>query len=564
MEWIIYLIAIAVIIAVVFVNGTIQERKQYKRFVVSLKENFGKRYEQTEPQTDIQKIADYHRKMVQNGASADFCLDDITWNDLSMDEIFLEMNATQSTVGAEYLYHLLRCPSLSEENRQEWDKLAAFFMTHEKERIEIQKLMHHIGRIKKFSLTEILYYMLELEREGNVLHYILDVLLVLSFAAIFVVPGFGTLLFLSMLAVSIISYFKRKGEIAPYFTTFLYILNMLGTARKIKKLGYEQLSVYTEQMEEIDKKFAGFKKHTYLLSSGTHTILDSPIELLLDYIRMIFHVDIIKFNSMLKMVQERIGEIEQLRGILGRLDAAIAVASYECSLAYCCTPEFVTDKKTGLSMEEAYHPLVANPVSNSIQTENGVLITGSNASGKSTFLKTVAVCAILAQTIGVVPAKSYRGSFFRIYSSMALKDSIQAGESYYIVEIKSLKRIIDAGEQETPLLCFVDEVLRGTNTVERISASSQILKSLAKPHVLCFAATHDIELTHMLEKLYTNYHFNEEVREDDIVFSYHLHSGRTETRNAIQLLSIMGYEPLVIRQAEKTAAHFMETGEWVI
>lgn len=86
---------------------------------------------------------------------------------------------------------------------------------------------------------------------------------------------------------------------------------------------------------------------------------------------------------------------------------------------------------------------------------------------------------------------------------MALRDDLNAQNSYYIVEIKSLKRILDAVDKDDkrPVLCFVDEVLRGTNTVERIAASSEILKSLRYKNVLVFAATHDIELTYLLENI---------------------------------------------------------------
>jgi DNA mismatch repair ATPase MutS len=79
---------------------------------------------------------------------------------------------------------------------------------------------------------------------------------------------------------------------------------------------------------------------------------------------------------------------------------------------------------------------------------------------------------------------------------MSLRDDLQGGDSYYVVEIKALKRILTAAKEPgRPVLCFVDEVLRGTNTVERIAASTQILKSFDGRAVLCFAATHDIELT---------------------------------------------------------------------
>ena len=87
--------------------------------------------------------------------------------------------------------------------------------------------------------------------------------------------------------------------------------------------------------------------------------------------------------------------------------------------------------------------------------------------------------ALLAQTVHTCAAVSYEAPFYRIYSSMSLRDDLAGGDSYYMVEIKSIKRILDQVERagERPVLCFVDEVLRGTNTVERIAASTQIMKN---------------------------------------------------------------------------------------
>ena len=191
------------------------------------------------------------------------------------------------------------------------------------------------------------------------------------------------------------------------------------------------------------------------------------------------------------------------------------------------------------------------------------MITGSNASGKSTFLKTIAINSLLAQTIHTALADSFQTGLFRICSSMALRDDIVSGDSYYMVEIKALKRIMDELKRDgRPVLCFVDEVLRGTNTVERIAASAQILESLAAENCLCFAATHDIELTHLLQRDYKNHHFEEEIRYDDILFSYKIMDGRAVTRNAIRLLGIMGYEDQIVRRAEKMAEDFIACGSW--
>ena len=143
------------------------------------------------------------------------------------------------------------------------------------------------------------------------------------------------------------------------------------------------------------------------------------------------------------------------------------------------------------------------------------------------------------------------------------RDDLSNGESYYIVEIKALKRILDAvPNSDTPLLCFVDEVLRGTNTVERIAASAQILKCLAQKSVQCFAATHDIELTHLLEEWYSNYHFEEQIKDDDVLFNYQLKEGRATSRNAISLLKVMGYDEAIINAARARADKFTETGKY--
>ncbi|GFI58963.1 DNA mismatch repair protein MutS [Muribaculaceae bacterium] len=245
----------------------------------------------------------------------------------------------------------------------------------------------------------------------------------------------------------------------------------------------------------------------------------NPLDMLLDFVRMGFHLDLIKFNQMLSETRKHISDIDNMITIIGKIEAMIAIGEYRASLEEYCIPEFVG--KTGLNAEELYHPLINEPVKNTIYTSSGILITGSNASGKSTFLKTVAINSLFAQTIHTCLAKRYETALFRMVSSMSLKDDVQSGDSYYMAEIKSIKRILDLTLSEgIPVLCFVDEVLRGTNTVERIAASTQILKSLCRNNCICFAATHDIELTHLLEGIFDNYHFTEKIEENDISFTY--------------------------------------------
>lgn len=238
------------------------------------------------------------------------------------------------------------------------------------------------------------------------------------------------------------------------------------------------------------------------------------------------------------------------------------MGEYRTCLGAYCLPEAASQK---YEAKQLYHPLLSDPVKNDVDIKRSVLITGSNASGKSTFLKTVAVNAILAQSIHTVCADSYKADCFRVFSSITLKDNIFEGDSYYMTEIKSIKRILDASKEEgAPVLAFVDEVLRGTNTPERIAASGIILQKLAHNTGFCFAATHDLELTEILKHYYDNVHFEETIKEGDIVFPYRLQEGPATTRNAIALLKIMGYDNTITQKAQNQAEHFEITRKWEV
>ena len=138
---------------------------------------------------------------------------------------------------------------------------------------------------------------------------------------------------------------------------------------------------------------------------------------------------------------------------------------------------------------------------------------------------------------------------------MVVRDDLAAGDSYFIVEIKSLRRILEMVEKY-PCTCYIDEILRGTNTVERIAASASVLFYLYNQDVLCIAASHDIELTNLLAKQYDNYHFREHVTDKGIVFNYKINEGPSTTRNAIKLLSFMDFPEEVVTQAEGLAEEY--------
>ena len=289
----------------------------------------------------------------------------------------------------------------------------------------------------------------------------------------------------------------------------------------------------------------------------------NELDIIAEYFKMFFLRDLIQFEKTNIIISRNNNALKDIYEFVGMIDSCIAIASYRESLTYYTRPVFInSNQRKELDFIDIYHPLISDPVSNSCKVAKSILITGSNASGKSTFLRTVAINSILAQTIYTCLAEEYKSSFFKTYTSMSIKDSLKSNDSYYIAEIKSLKRIVDSIDNEIPCICFIDEILRGTNTVERISASSEVLNYIANKNCICISATHDIELTNILHNTFENYHFQEYIEDDEILFDYTLYKGKSETRNAIKLLSIMGYDSDVILRAEKRAENFLDSGIW--
>lgn len=545
------------VVAILIVQFARNQKKNREKFLRHAKENFGKLPEREYAIEELERISHYFKNYRNRAA---FYLDDLTWGDLGMEDIFLLVNQTCSSVGEDYLYWLLRTPISDEKELMERHRLISFFQTHEKERLKLQEIYYQLGRMKKHSVSDYLLRLMDLPVRGNGIHYFTILAEIVSLLMFFVDSGLGVFFFICSISFGIASYYKEKGIVEPYYVCVKQVTGMLSLTDELTRTGIGELLEYFEELLRLKKECAGFVKGSHLICSSRMT--GSMGEVFLDYVRILTHMDLIQFNRIQKKMQEKEREICRIFELFGYLESMIAAASFRELLQDYCIPEFTAKEKASLLLSDMYHPMLERPIPNSIQAEQGILITGSNASGKSTFLKTVGICSVLAQTLMTVPAKQYRACFFHLYSSMAIQDNLLRQESYYLAEIRALKRILDAKKRGEMVLCLVDEVLRGTNTIERIAASAQVLLELCGENMVCFAATHDVELTYILERFFINYHFEEEITDGDIQFDYRLKEGRAVTRNAIRLLSLLGYPEKLIHAAEESAEQFMEKGEW--
>lgn len=560
MEGYVYLGAFFLIVIIFAIQSYRSKKEEEQKLKSKIEKNFGKNCDTELTADEILNIKKYYEYTIskRNGEY----IDDITYNDLNMDSVFMDMNNTYSSVGETYLYSTLRMP-LDKEKLEKQNKLITYFEENKDNSKSLQMKYSALGKNRKINIIEAIHEIGKAEKKSNLPHYLCIIAFIVSVIILLTKPLIGIFAFIAVIAINVISYYRMKNGIDESFLSFRYLVNILKFSELVPGYLNEEFSEYIDEIQRINNDFSVLKKRMFLISDSVN---GSITGMFMDYARMLFHVDIIKFNNMIASTNDHMEDIDNLYEIVGKIETAIAIASYRLYLkdnfGNYSKPEFDYSNKA-LNFENIYHPLINDPVKNSLSEDRCVLLTGSNASGKSTFLKTVALNVIFARTIYTCMCDKIRLSEFAVFSSMSLRDDLKNNESYYIVEIKSLKRIIDNIDSDRFVLCFVDEVLRGTNTVERIAASSEILLSLSKPNVMCFAATHDIELTYILENVYSNYHFEEHIENDDVKFDYILNDGRATTRNAISLLKVIGYKDSIIENAKKRADKFISDGCWV-
>lgn len=531
--------------------GKISQAKKIRR---QIRDQWGKASDAKQTADEYNSIRNYFNNSCKDGS---FFIDDITWNDLDMNRVFSRINNTCTDVGEEYLYNMLRQPVTDLDELSERDRLAEYFRKNPPEREKLQILLSQLGKLRFLSISEYINGKRNGFGKSGLYFKLLSFLLIASLIITIFFPIAVTVLFIS-LALNVTVYFKARDKIIGHLQSLGYIVNIIGTARRISKLNIKAIDKYSDKLRKCTSKVKSISLNAFFFFFYTTE------NYLFEIIKIFLLGEPIAFHSIFRIVEKYRPELDIIYKTIGMLDSLISVASYRDSLDYFTTPVLtmgnIEDKK--IEFSDMYHPLIKDPVTNTFKATGTVLITGSNASGKSTFLKSAAINVIFAQTIFTCLAREYSSCFLNVYSSMALSDNLEMKESYYIVEIKSLKRIIEGLDGNIPCLCVIDEVLRGTNTIERIAASSEILNFISGSNCICLCASHDIELAQILESKVDNYHFQEFFENDSISFDYKIYPGEATTRNAIKLLKILGYHENIVDSAENRALQFSENGYW--
>ena len=226
------------------------------------------------------------------------------------------------------------------------------------------------------------------------------------------------------------------------------------------------------------------------------------------------------------------------------LDVYMAVANVAKERDFVFAKAHPNDKNT-LVMKGVFHPFLTNPVGNTItvdENSNVIFLTGANMAGKSTFLRAIGVNLVLACCGAVVRAESFEFQPMALFTSMRTVDNLAKGTSYFHAELLRLQQLVNMAQHEERLFIILDEILKGTNSRDKLNGSRRFLQKLLTLPVAGLVATHDLELGELANTIPDNFFnrcFEITHTDDDIAYDYKLKPGISQNMNASILLEKM-------------------------
>lgn len=491
-------------------------------------------------------IEKYFRNKDHSGAFQ--VLSDKTCNDLDFNELFMFVDRTTSKIGQQFLYNTLRIIPSDNDKFNEQEKLIQKIADDPELRLSIQLELNKLTRESSYFITTLFQ---EEHLKKPKWFFVIPLLSFSSLMSIIMIP-FTPQFFLVLLGVMVINmaiHYWNKPNLYEYLGTIPQLLLLNRVAEKLLKC--RMLERISENVPESIKSIEKIKRQMsfFKLEADVQTDVGTAFLTFLELFKALFLLEPLLLFGVLKHLDTKRKEVENVYSFVGYVDSLVSISSLRHGLKTYCLPQIVKNQKI-IDATEVYHPLILDCVSNSIQIDgNSILLTGSNMSGKTSFIRTIGLSIITGLTINTCFARQFCFSRLKIYSAIRLSDNLMNDKSYYFEEVLTIKEMIEKSKTQEANLFLLDEIFKGTNTIERISAGKAVLSYLNRRNNIVFVSTHDIELAEMLKESYNLYHFSEQVGDKTIDFDFKLKEGKLKTRNAIRILEINDYPDQIITDA---------------
>lgn len=473
-------------------------------------------------------------------------IDDQTWKDLNMDQLYMKVDRTLTDPGESVLYKMLREPLFENKELALRSRSIRFFQDNQDLREKIQLILMHLGY--QFASHDLCNLLWRTESPRSRLKPLFTIMAASALVSLFIPLIFwsGILILIpaSIFIINIIIHYSIKHRKDVETISLPYLISCIKTARTLSMINHPALERYAAKLKvqySASRKILSKARFLFSSNRGSADPIDATTGIILEYINIFFLLEVRSFYAVAAEISKNDLILQDMYQTLGEIDALQSIASYRTSLASYAEPEFL-ENGIHLELKDAKQPLLDHAVPASVNFDKNVaIITGSNMGGKSTFLRNIGNNVIMAQTIATTCTTFYRGTFFRIITSISRTDDLMVGKSFYYVEAERILRTIQSFSEKVPTLCLVDEMLSGTNSMERLQASEAIIHYFTRQNTLAVIATHDLELAEKLNGICDFYHFTDKVDETGLKFDYQLKQGIAQTRNAIALLKYLGY-----------------------
>ncbi|MCU4164271.1 MutS-related protein [Carboxylicivirga caseinilyticus] len=467
-----------------------------------------------------------------------------TCQDLDFEELFMFLDRTTSKPGQQFLYNQLRSTPSNISFTQDEEIIDE--LTGNNSIFEMQYELSKLANDDAYHIASLFHDKQPQAPSWFKIAQFSPLVVIVCLILFPFIPVFLFILFTIIISNFVIHYWNKKNLI-HYSASIPQLIKLKECATLL--YSYPALKNINNDILESVKVINNINKQMFLFQLETK--IQGEFQALFWFIIEIFKIcfllePIILFNVS-KQLKSKRKDIKKIFDFVGKVDSLISISSLRYGLESFCKPQI--ENNSNLVAENIYHPLINQCISNNIDVKNSsVLLTGSNMSGKTTFIRSIGINVLTGLTINTCFAKKACFPQFQIHSAIRISDDLLNSKSYYYEEVQTIHSMINKSTLGHNLF-LLDEIFKGTNTVERIASGKAVLSYLASNNNLVFVSTHDIELADLLKDEYELYHFCESIDNGSIHFDYQLKQGPLQNRNAIRILEINNYPKSIIEEA---------------
>lgn len=477
-----------------------------------------------------------------------------TLKDIDIESLFTVLDRTLTTVGQQILYAKILFPKNNLEELKQDDKQSDYFKTEVQKRGSVQLILYRLETNGTSRIAKL--FSLKKTGIGEYLQWykILTGLMVIGILCSLFYPVFIVLL-IGVAAVNITVQYVFKYRNEMQYKAAGEVCALIKAATKLQKIDTVIDSAPVPAYLRLLKSFVN--NYRFLNFGVPGDDLSKALFYMLELIKACFLLEVHLLNNSYSQIVKKRDSLKELYKYVGEFDTAISMASLKSDVNFpTCVPGLILENKQ-LKCINATHPLIQNCVPNSFSLEHkSAFITGSNMSGKSTFLRTVLINSILAQTLYICFAESFTSSFMKSFSSITIEDDLLEGSSYFFEEVEIIKVMTEQVSLNGNNLFVIDETFKGTNTLERISLAKAVLDFLNNSNNIVIASSHDLELIELLSKDFEMFYFAENIQDNSLNFDHTIKAGYLKTTNAIKIIEIEKYPQSIIDEAFKMTKNY--------